>query len=69
MAGMDHRKDLLLGIALLALGTMETLTGQSLAGYGKTANRADDPSKFWWIVAITYAGGLIFLGRYFYAGN
>jgi hypothetical protein len=44
--GMNHRWNLLAAIAVLALALMETLSGQSLAGYGKTIDRADDPKGF-----------------------
>jgi hypothetical protein len=66
MADMSPRGNLLAGIAILALALMETLTGQSLAGYGKTADRADNPKKFWLVVAVTYTASLFFIGRYLY---
>jgi hypothetical protein len=66
MVGMSPRANLLTGIALLVLAVMEMLSGQSLAGYGKTADRADDPKKFWGLVAINLAASLFFIGCYFY---
>jgi hypothetical protein len=66
MSSMSLRANLLAGIAVLALAVMQTLTGQSLAGYGKTADRADDPKRFWGSVAICYVIGLFFIGRYLY---
>jgi hypothetical protein len=64
--GIDHysylidkrHRPLLIGIVLLLLGVAETLTGQSLGGYGRTATRAENPSRFWTNVGICYAGGL-----------
>jgi hypothetical protein len=44
---MSPRANLLAGIALLALAVMETLTGQSLGGYGRSADRTDDPKNYW----------------------
>jgi hypothetical protein len=66
MADMSPRGNLLVGIAVLALAVMETLTGQSLGGYGKTADHADDPKNFWRNLAVTYAASLFFIGRYLY---
>lgn len=63
---MSPRANLLAGIALLALALMETLTGQSLGGYGRTADRTDNPKNYWAAVAIGYAVGLFFVGRYIY---
>jgi len=45
---------------------METLTGQSLAGHGKTVDRADDSRKFWGNVVVSYAAGIFFVGHYIY---
>ena len=66
MAGMSPRGNLLAGIAILALAVTETLSGQSLAGYGKSIDRADDPKTFWKAVALHYALSLFFWGWYFY---
>ena len=66
MTGMSPRGNLLAGIVILALAVMETLTGESLAGRGKTIDRADNPRKFWEVVGITYATSLFFIGRYLY---
>lgn len=63
---MSPRANLLAGIALLALAVMQTLTGQSLGGYGRTADRTDNPKNYWGAVVIGYAAGLFFLGRYIY---
>ena len=63
---MSPRSNLLAGIAILAFAVMETLTGQSLAGHGKTVDRADNPKKFRGNVAVGYAAGIFFVGRYIY---
>ena len=65
-AGMSPRANLLAAIAVSALAIMETLSGESLAGYGKSIDRSDDPKAFRKAVAITYAFSIFFLGRYFY---
>jgi len=66
MGGMNPRWSLLIAIAVLALALMETLTGQSLGGYGKSIDRADDPKNFWKAVALHYTFSLVFWGRYLY---
>ncbi len=63
---MSPRWNLLAAIGVLALALMETLSGEALAGYGKSIDRADNPKSFWKAVAITYAASLFFGGRYFY---
>ncbi len=63
---MSPRANLLAGIAVLALAVMETLTGQSLGGYGRTADRTYDPKNYWGAVVIGYALGLFFIGCYIY---
>jgi hypothetical protein len=62
---MSPRANLLAGIALLALA-VETLTGQFLGGYGRSADRTDDPKNYWGAVALGYAAGLFFVCRYIY---
>jgi hypothetical protein len=66
MADMSPRVNLLIGLAALGLALMQTLTGQSLNGYGRTADRSDDPKNYWGSVAIAYAAGLFFIGRFIY---
>ena len=61
---MSPRANLLAGIAILALAVMETLSAQSLGGYGRSTDRADNPKKFWASVAISFGAGLFFVGRY-----
>ena len=63
---MSPRANLLAGIAMLALAVIETLSGQSLGGYGRSTDRADNPKKFLASVAISYGVGLFFIGRYLY---
>jgi hypothetical protein len=45
---------------------METISDEAVGGGGKWAERADDPKGFWASVAVSYAGGLFFIGRFFY---
>ena len=66
MADMSPRMNLLIGLAAIGLAMMQTLTGQSLQGYGRTADRSDDPKSYWGAVALAFAAGLFFLGRYIY---
>jgi hypothetical protein len=63
---MSPRWNLLAAIAVLALALMETLSGEALAGYGQSIDRADNPKNFWKAVALHYAISLFFWGRYLY---
>ncbi len=63
---MSPRVNLLLGLAALSLAAIETLTGQSLGGYGSTADRAVNPKVYWSNVGTTYLVALLLIGRYLY---
>ena len=65
MIDSQHRF-LLIGIVVLVVATMFTLTGQSLAPFGRMVNRPDEPRKFWQNVAICYFCGVLFIGLYLY---
>jgi hypothetical protein len=58
--GMSPRWNLLLAIVTMALALMETVSGEALAGYGKTIDRANNPRNFWKALAIHYAFSLFF---------
>jgi len=63
---MSPRMNLLIGLAAMGLAVMQALTGQSLQGYGRTANRSDDPKNYWGAVVLAFVAGLFFIGRYVY---
>jgi hypothetical protein len=71
---MDHfsylidrqHRFLLIGIVLLLMAVAFTLTGETLErGYGMV-DRADEPKRFWWDVAMFYLGGIFFIALYLF---
>ncbi|HUA99525.1 MAG TPA: hypothetical protein VMA34_14435 [Terracidiphilus sp.] len=61
----QHRL-LLIGIVLLVVAVVFTLTGESIGRYQGLVNRAENPKRFWWNVALFFLGGIIFIGLYLY---
>ncbi len=55
-----------IGVILTGLGLASALTGQSLLGHGRTANRVDEPKKFWGAVAMDFLGGALGIGYFLY---
>jgi hypothetical protein len=54
----------LLGVVVLFMGVVWTFTGKVLAPYHGVVRRAEDPSSFWWNVAIYYLIGFTFLVKF-----
>jgi hypothetical protein len=72
---MDHysylidrqRRFLLIGMVVLLLAVVFTLTGESVQGWGlPIVSRAEEPKRFWWAVALFYLGGIFFIALYFF---
>jgi len=68
---MNHSLDrphmaLIVGLIAIGLGLMETLSGEALLGYGRTASRGEDPKTFWKAVAVHYLCGVAGIGYYLY---
>jgi len=55
-----------MGIVLVALTVIFTLTGQCLVKYRGIVSRAEDPKTFWQNIALYFVLGLICLGLYLY---
>jgi hypothetical protein len=78
MAGMDHDSywhgylmarhhvSLILGIVLMVMALIFTLTGRCLVKYQGIISRAEDPKTFWQNIAVYCLLGLFFLGLYLY---
>jgi hypothetical protein len=57
---MDHyaflidrqHRFLLIGIILLVMAVVFTLSGESLQRFGPILYRAEEPKRFWWNVAV-----------------
>jgi hypothetical protein len=52
---------LLIGIVLLFMAVVSTLTGESLERWGRMVSRAEQPKRFWWDIALCYLGGIFFI--------
>jgi hypothetical protein len=72
---MDHysylidrqHRFLLIGMVVLLLAVVFTLTGESVQGWGlPIVSRAEEPKRFWWAVALFYLGGIFFIALYFF---
>jgi RsiW-degrading membrane proteinase PrsW (M82 family) len=57
---------LLIGIVLLVMAVVFTLTGESLERYHGIVYRAEEPKRFWWNVAMFFLGGIFFFALYLY---
>ena len=78
MASMDHDSywrgylmardhvSLILGVVLMVMALISTLTGTALVKYRGIVHRAEDPKAFWESIAVDCLLGLIFLGLYLY---
>jgi hypothetical protein len=71
---MDHysylidrqHRFLLIGIVLLVVAGVFTLTGESLERYGGIVNRSEEPKRFWRNVAFFFLGGVFCIALYLY---
>ena len=72
--GMDHysylidreHRLLLIGIVLLLMAVVFTLSGEAFEPRGGMVNRAEEPKRFWWDVALYYLGGILFIVLHYY---
>jgi hypothetical protein len=55
---------LLIGIVLLLMAAVFTLTGETVERYHGMVYRAEEPKRFWWDVALFYLGGIFFIALY-----
>jgi hypothetical protein len=55
---------LLIGIVLLLMAAVFTLTGETVERYHGMVYRAEEPKRFWWDVALFYIGGIFFIALY-----
>jgi energy-coupling factor transporter transmembrane protein EcfT len=58
---------LLIGIVLLLVAVVFTLTGETFERYGGIVRGAEEPKRFWWDVALFYLGGILFIALYFFS--
>ena len=60
---------LLIGIFLLVLAAVFTLSGETLERYHGIVRRAKEPKRFWWDVVMYFIAGLFFIGLYLYQSS
>jgi len=56
---------LIFAITFFSLGVFSTFTGKASTRYS-WVYRAEEPKEFWWVVAIQYLIGVLFLGYFLY---
>ena len=54
------------GIASLLMAVGGTCTGEAWARFASPVYRAEEPKKFWRLVAAYYVGGIVFVGYFLY---
>jgi 1,4-alpha-glucan branching enzyme len=72
--GLDHfsylidpqHRFLLIGIILLVMTAVFTLSGETLERYHGVVYRMEEPKRFWWDVVLYFLAGLFFIGLYVY---
>jgi hypothetical protein len=64
----SHYIYLILGIFFFCGAVVSTCAGKTSARTGRMIDRAEEPSTFWWIVAMYYLAALFFVGLYLYEG-
>jgi hypothetical protein len=57
---------LLFSAPFLVYAVISTYTGKTLTRFGNRVYRAEEPSEFWWNVALYYLGGILFIGVFLY---
>ena len=74
---MDHfsflidrqHRFLLIGIVLLVMTAVFTLSGETLERYRGIVYRAKEPKRFWWNIVFYFLATLFFIGLYFYENS
>ncbi len=62
---IDRQHSLLLvGIILLVMVAVFTLSGETLERYHGIVCRSEEPKRFWWDVVVYFFLGLFFIGLY-----
>ena len=61
----QHRL-LLIGIVLLIMGAVFTLSGETLERFRGIVDRDEEPKRFWWNVVWYFLAGFFFIALYLY---
>jgi uncharacterized membrane protein YfcA len=65
----QQHRFLLIGIVLLIVAGLFTLSREAFERYGRTVDRAKEPKRFWGDVVTCFLAGLFFIGLYFYQNS
>jgi hypothetical protein len=57
---------LIVGVMWFFGAIVSTCTGKTWGRVGYTISPAEEPSKFWGVVAMYYLGGVLFIGYFLY---
>jgi RsiW-degrading membrane proteinase PrsW (M82 family) len=57
---------LILGAISFSGAVVSTCTGKSWGRFGGFVYRAEEPNQFWWLVAVYFLGGVLFIGIFMY---
>jgi hypothetical protein len=60
---------LIFGIVSLIQAVYATSTGEAWARWGRVIQRAEDPKRFWRLVAAYYLGSVVFIGAFIYRAS
>jgi hypothetical protein len=74
---MDHfsylidrqHRFLLIGIVLVVISAVFTLSGETLERYRGVVYRTKEPKRFWWDVVGYFVTVLLFIGLYLYQNS
>jgi hypothetical protein len=50
----------------LIVAVLSTCSGKALTRGQGLVSRAEDPKTFWWVVAMWYIGGILFIGDFLF---
>jgi len=53
---------LILGVILFSAAVVWTYIGKAKTRFSGWVYRAEEPTQFWWVVAIYYLGSVLFIG-------
>jgi len=62
----EQHRFLLVGIVLLGMTAVFTLSGETLERYRGIVYRTKEPKRFWWDVLAYFLLGLFFIGLYLF---
>ena len=59
---------LILAVISFSAAAVWTYIGKAWTRFYGWVNRAEEPTDFWWVVAVYFLGGVLFIGVFMYEG-